>query len=147
MNARIGAMIMAALLVLYIGLVGWRSVQFIQTGETVAVTIGVALIVLPVIAVWALGRELLFGLRSERLLAQLESEGAVPDEQLPARASGRPDRAAAEAVFPTYAAAVREEPEDWRGWMRLALAYDGAGDRRRARAAVRKAIDLERRSR
>jgi hypothetical protein len=135
---------MAALLLLYVALVGWRAVQFVLTGEPVAVTMGIALIVLPLIAVWALGRELLFGIRSERLLARLENEHAVPDEELPVRPSGRPERAAADAAFAAYAAAA-EGSDDWRAWMRLGLAYDGAGDRRRARAAVRRAIELDRR--
>ena len=33
-------------------------------------------------------------------------------------------------------------PEDWRTWFRLALAYDAAGDRTRARAAARHAVAL-----
>jgi Flp pilus assembly protein TadD len=33
-------------------------------------------------------------------------------------------------------------PEDWRSWYRLALAYDAAGDRTRARAAARHALAL-----
>ena len=34
-------------------------------------------------------------------------------------------------------------PQDWRGWYALAHAYDLAGDRKRARSAMRHAIDLE----
>jgi Flp pilus assembly protein TadD len=37
---------------------------------------------------------------------------------------------------------VEQSPEDWRAWFRLAHAYDVAGDRGRAREAMRKAIEL-----
>jgi Flp pilus assembly protein TadD len=35
---------------------------------------------------------------------------------------------------------VERAPDDWRGWFRLAQAYDLAGDRKRAREALRTAI-------
>ncbi len=56
-------------------------------------------------------------------------------------------RAEADAAFPRYREEVEAAPEDWRAWYRLGLAYDGSGDRRRARAAIRRAIALERRGR
>ena len=37
---------------------------------------------------------------------------------------------------------VEAAPEDWRGWYRLANAYDLAGDRKRAREAMRHSIQL-----
>ena len=77
MTTKVGAILMAALLVLYVALVGWRAVQFIATGEPAAVGIGIALIVLPIIAVWALWRELAFGVRSQALVRRLETEGGL----------------------------------------------------------------------
>lgn len=142
-GAKAGAVVMAVLLALYVALVGWRAVQFVQTGEPVAIAMGVALVVLPVLAAWAIWRELLFGIRSQRLVERLESEGGL-DLGLPVRPSGRPERAAADAAFPAFRDAVEAEPDSWRAWLRLGLAYDAAGDRRRARRAVRKAIELER---
>ena len=71
---------------------------------------------------------------------------ACPVDDLPRRPSGRVDRGAADAQF----ARMREETEatrtSWRAWFRLALAYDAAGDRTRARAAARHAIALTRRA-
>lgn len=142
-GAKAGAVVMAVLLALYVALVGWRAVQFVQTGEPVAIAMGVALIVLPVLAAWAIWRELQFGVRSQRLVERLESEGGL-DLGLPVRPSARPERAAADAAFPAFRDAVEAEPDSWRAWLRLGLAYDAAGDRRRARRAVRKAIELER---
>ena len=39
---------------------------------------------------------------------------------------------------------VETDPDDWRRWYRLARAYDYAGDRRRAREAMRTALELHR---
>lgn len=142
-GAKVGAVVMAVLLAAYLALVGWRAVQFVQTGEPVAIVMGVALIVLPVLAAWAVWRELQFGVRSQRLVRQLEEEGGL-DLGMPLRPSGRPERAAADDAFPAFREAVESEPDSWRAWLRLGLAYDAAGDRRRARSAVRRAIELER---
>jgi cytochrome c-type biogenesis protein CcmH/NrfG len=124
-------------------LVGWRAVQFVATGEPVAIAMGVALIVLPLIAAWAIWRELAFGIRSQALMQRLDAESGL-DLGLPLLPSGRPERAAAAAAFDGFRADVDADPESWRAWLRLGLAYDAAGDRRRARQAVRKAIELER---
>ncbi|MEB0307510.1 tetratricopeptide repeat protein, partial [Cryobacterium sp. 10I1] len=85
-----------------------------------------------------------FGSRSARLVRLLEASGELPVETLPIRASGRPVRDAADADFPQYRDAVDAAPEDWKAWFRLGLAYDAAGDRKRARGAIRTAITLER---
>ncbi|MET1051975.1 MAG: hypothetical protein ABWX65_04980, partial [Mycetocola sp.] len=67
MTTRIGVAVMAVLLVLYLVLVGDRAVRFVLTGEPVAIAIGLGLVVLPIIGAWALVRELLFGVRAEKL--------------------------------------------------------------------------------
>ena len=143
MSARVGVAVTAVLLALYIVLVGQRAVLLLGSGDAVGVAMGVALVVLPLIAVWALGRELWFGVRAEQLGRRLEAEGGVPEEDVAVRPSGRIVRADADALFPAYRAEVEAAPEDWRAWYRLGLAYDASGDRRRARAAVRTAIRLE----
>ena len=134
---------MAALLALYIVLVAERAWLLLRSGNPVGVAMGVALVVLPVIAVWALGRELWFGVRADRLGHRLGAEGALPEEEVALRPSGRVLRDDADAAFPAYRAAVEAAPDDWRAWYRLGMAYDAAGDRRRARSAVRTAIKLE----
>lgn len=144
MRNRLAAILMAVLLLVYLVLVTQRAVLLILTGEPVGVAMGIALFVLPVIAAWAIGRELLFGARTEALVRRLDAEGGLPVEDLPTRASGRPLRDAADEQFPKYRAAVEAEPESWRAWFRLGLAYDASGDRRRAREALRQAIRLER---
>jgi len=147
MSARIGVAVISAALLLYIVLVAQRAWLLLVSGDGVGIAMGVALIVLPVIAAWALARELYFGLRASALGRRLEEERALPSEPVATRPSGRVIREDADALFPSYRAAVEAAPQDWRAWYRLGLVYDGAGDRRRAREAVRRAIRLERTSR
>jgi len=142
-KGRVAALIMAALLAVYLVLVGQRAVMFVLTGEPIAIVMGVALILLPIVGAWALVRELMFGFRTQKLVEQLDREGELPVDDLPKRASGRPLREAADAEFEVYKDAVENDETNWRDWFRLGLAYDASGDRRRARQALRTAIKLE----
>lgn len=143
MTVRIGVAVMAVLLALYIALVGQRAWLLLVSGDAVGIAMGAALLVLPAIALWALARELHFGVRAQQLGRRLEREGALPADEVALRPSGRVVREDGDAVFPIYRADVEENPDDWRAWYRLGVAYDAAGDRRRARQAVRSAIRLE----
>ena len=143
MSARIGVAVMAALLVLYLVLVAQRAWLLLVSGDPAGIAMGAALLVLPAVAAWALGRELWFGIRAEQVGRRLEAEGALPEQEVGVRPSGRIVRADADAVFPSFRADVEAHPDDWRAWYRLGLAYDASGDRRRSRSAARKAIALE----
>jgi len=143
MRVRLAVALMTVLLLLYVFLAGQRAVVLLSSGETVGVIMGVALLVLPLLALWAIGRELWFGVRAQRLGERLDAEGGLPEEDLPVRPSGRIEREDGDALFPRYRDDVEAHPDDWRARYRLALAYDAAGDRRRAREAVRWAIRLE----
>lgn len=144
MSSRILAAVMAVLLVLYLVLVLQLAVRFMVVDEPISKAIGVALIVLPVIGLWALFAELVFGFRSGRLGRKLAEEGELPMQDLPRLASGRVERVAADAEFERYQAEAEAAPERWESWYRLGLAYDACGDRRRARGAIRRAIALAR---
>ncbi|KPG79274.1 hypothetical protein AEQ27_14080 [Frigoribacterium sp. RIT-PI-h] len=135
---------MALLLLLYVVLVGQRAVLFLSTGEPVAIALGVALLVLPLLGLFALVVELRFGLRTQQIVRQLADEGELPVDDLPRRTSGRSEREAAAAAFPAYKAAAEAAPDDGRSWFRLGRAYDACGARRRARQALRWAIKLRR---
>lgn len=136
------AALMGVLLALYVALVGVRAVAFLASGRPVGVAIGAALAVVAVLGVVALVLEFRFGWRSTRLVRRLAAEGGLPSDELPRRPSGRVDRSAADAVFGRYRDETLATPDEWRAWLRLGLAYDASGDRRRARAAVRRAISL-----
>ncbi len=144
MRTRIAVGLTAGLLLIYLVFAVRYGVLLVGTGTPVGIGMGLALLLLPLIAAWALVVELRFAMRAERLGARLEAEGGLPTEQLPLRPSGRIEPAAAAEVFPVYQAATEAAPEDWRTWFRLGLAYDAAGDRRRARWATRQAIRLDR---
>jgi len=144
LSARIGAALMALLLLLYLVVVTQLAVRLIVVDDPVSRGIGVALLVLPLLGFWALIAEVLFGLRSQRLGTIVASEGPLPADTLPLRPSGRPDRSAADVDFPRYQAEVENDPGNWKAWFRLGLAYDACGDRRRARQSIRRAISLSR---
>jgi hypothetical protein len=143
----VAAIVMAALLALYLVLVVQHAFVLLGTGVLAGQVEGAALIVLPLVGAWALLAELLFGVRAQRLLRLMTERGDLPVDDLPHRPSGRPERAAADVEFPRYQAEVEAAPGDWTRWYRLALAYDASGDRRRARWATRRAIRIERASR
>jgi len=143
-RTRWGALFMALLLALYLAVVIGYAINLIRDPLPIAQAMGWALVVLPLVGVWGLAAELRFGFRAEALARRLEAEGGLPDDEVPARASGRVERAAADAVFERYAAEVQQHPDSWQHWFRLALAYDAASDRRRARWAMREAMRLDR---
>lgn len=122
--------------------IGWRGALLVADGRPVAVALGVGVLVLPLVASWAVWRELQFGLASERLANELGAQGGLVVDDLPRRPSGRIDRVAADTAFEPLRRQAEQAPDDWRSWYRLATAYDAAGDRRRARAATRTALAL-----
>lgn len=148
MNARhravIGVSVMSVLLVLYFVFAGVRALALLKSGTPIAIAMGVALLVLPLIGIWALVRELVFGWRSTALIDRLDAEDALPDDLGEATPSGKPNRASADAVFERYKAEAEADLSNWRGWARLGIVYDACGDRSRARAAMREAIRLSR---
>lgn len=145
MKTRIGVIVMTVALAFYIFLVGRIAWALLTSSDGIAIAMGAALVVMPVIAVWGIARELVFGRAAERLGVRLEAEGGMPQEEVEVYTSGRVHRDAADALFPQYREAVVAAPEDWRAWYRLGLVYSGAGDTRRARHAIRQAITFSKR--
>lgn len=137
------AAIMAALLALYLGLSLQRAWILLRSDVLVSKLLAIGMIILPVIGVWALAREIVFGSRLEGLGRQLEAEGGLP-EDLPRRPSGRIVREAADRDFQHWAQEAEAAPQDWRSWYRLGLAYSASGDTPRARRCMRDAVALSR---
>jgi hypothetical protein len=140
MRAKQTAILLAVVFVAYALLIGWRGVLLIKVGTPVPVVLGLAVLVIPLIGAYLVWRELQFGRRTEALARELEAAGDLPVDDLPRRPSGRVDRAAADEAFGRYKAEAEAAPDDWRVWFRLSTAYDAAGDRKRAREAMRTAI-------
>lgn len=136
------AVLMVALLALYLGLSFQRAVLLLGSQGWIAKGLGLAMLVIPAVGTWALVREIVFGARTARLGRALAAEGALPVNDLPRSPSGRYVREAADAHFETVREEVEADPADWRRWYRLSLAYSASSDTRRARGAMRKAIAL-----
>ncbi len=143
LSARTTALLLTAVLVVYFVLMTGRAIVLLETGTGVGIGLGVGVLMLPIVGAWVAVATIRFGLQTERLAQRLAAEGTLPDtSSLPRMPSGRIDRSAADAWFEQRRAEVEAAPEDWRTWFRLAHGYDIAGDRRRAREAMRKALEL-----
>lgn len=142
MQSKIGAMVMTVLTILYIVLLGDKGFVLIGSGHLAGVVMGSVLLVLPVVGLVGILFELRFGFRLERLGKTLEKRGEYPEFNLDVRPSGRATRVSADAEFERFSAAVESDENSWSAWFALGLAYDAAGDRRRARSAMRRAIKL-----
>lgn len=142
MRTKLVVLLLGGVVVFYAVVIGSKGLALLREGGVVPALLGAALLALPVLGLLLVWREVRFGRASARLGAELEAEGGLLADDLPRRPSGRVERAAADALFARVRAEVEAAPEDWRGWYRLGLAYDLAGDRTRARAAVRDAIAL-----
>lgn len=142
MKTKIWVGLIIVLFVFYLALTFQRGWTMLSAPELPAKILGAGIFVLPFIGAWVLIREVLFGARTEQMAKILEAEGGLPEDNLPRTPGGRIVRAAADAEFLKYKAEAEAEPEDWRSWFRLSCAYDAAGDRKRARQAMRDAIGL-----
>jgi cytochrome c-type biogenesis protein CcmH/NrfG len=140
----VAAVALTALLAIYVWLVALRAVQLIGTGKTVGIVLGVALLVVPLLVLALIAREWLLALDVQRMADELAAAGDLPVDDLPRSPSGRVDREAARTAFGPYRDQVEADPGRWQGWYHLAFAYDAAGDRSRARAALRTASRLHR---
>lgn len=143
MQAKLGAVVMAALTLMYILLLGQRGLLMLGEPSILAKLLGFFILVFPLFGIAFIFIELRFGLRVEKLAKQVEAEGRWPLRDLPLRPSGRPEKAAADREFERIRDELDQAPEDWHSWFNLGLAYDACGDRKRARAAMRKSLQLK----
>lgn len=137
-----GAVLMSVLLLIYLGFALVYASVLLRDDNVVVNAMGISLLVLPLLGAWGLFVEWRFGVQSSKLRALLDQSGEIPDFEL--TPTGRPVKADALERFPEFQAEVESHPDHWQSWFRLGLAYDACGDRRRARWAVRRAIQLER---
>lgn len=131
-------------LLFYFVMLTRTAVALLRTGTPAAVALGIGVLLLPIVGAWATVATLRAGLAHQRLARLAAEDGMELDvSALPTRPSGRVQRDAADALFETVRTEVEADPENWRRWYRLARAYDYAGDRTRAREAMRKAVALQ----
>jgi len=140
----VGAVALTVLLGLYVWLVAARAVALLRTGAPVGIALGAGVLLLPLLGVWSIVREWRLAVDVQHMADELAAVGALRVDDLPRSPGGRIDRTAAGAQFEVTRAEVEAVPDDWGSWYRLAFAYDAAGDRRRAREALRTASRLHR---
>jgi hypothetical protein len=131
-------------LVVYFLLLGRIAMAFVGSGRPAAIGLGVALMALPMIGIWVMLATLRAGFAHQRLARIIHDEGMELDVSTLERSpSGRIRRDAADALFDAVRSELDRDPDNWRRWYRLARAYDYAGDRARARAAMGKAVEMQ----
>ena len=135
---------MCVAMVVYFLLLGRIAWAFITSGSGAAIGLGLAIMVMPLIGVWVMVSTLAAGLAHQRLARLAREDGMELDVSgLPRMPSGRIQRDAADALFETVRDELEQDPDNWLRWYRLARAYDYAGDRRRARETMKKAVELQ----
>lgn len=142
MSTKIWIGVMTALSVLYLGLMLQRGIVLILDENILVKILGLALLLLPMFAFWAIAKEIGFGLSSERIAKKIP-EQSFSDLGLELRPSGRATKESASEAFERIKSKL-DVDESWQNWFLLGVVYDANGDRRRARSSIRKAIELER---
>ncbi|MYW04276.1 hypothetical protein [Streptomyces sp. SID3343] len=142
MKQRVTALVLIAVLVFYVLLVGSRGVIAIRDGQPVTVVLGVGILIVPFVGAWYIWRELSFGFAMQRLARELAAEDGLPQDELARTPGGRVVRDSADEVFERRRTETEANPEDWRAWYRLAVAYGDARDNARGRRAMLTAIRL-----
>jgi tetratricopeptide (TPR) repeat protein len=135
---------MCVAMVVYFLLLGRIAWAFITSGSGAAIGLGLAVLVMPLIGVWVMVSTLQAGFAHQRLARLAREQGMELDvSELPRMPSGRIQRDAADELFETVRGEVENDPGNWLRWYRLARAYDYAGDRRRARETMKKAVEMQ----
>ena len=131
-------------LFVYFAMLARTAVTLIRTGTVESIALGVGVLARPVVGVGVVLATLRAGFAHQRLARLAAEDGMdLKIENLPRAPSGRIERDAADALFATVRTELEADPDNWRRWYRLARAYDYAGDRRRARETMQKAVALE----
>jgi hypothetical protein len=110
------ALIMAGLFVVYAGFVAWRGWDFVTSGQPAAIGLGLAVLILPLLAAWLVWREVQFGFRMQQLGELVE----VVDER----------------TLDERIADAQADPDDWLTWYWVGAGYFDAGDKKQARTAL-----------
>lgn len=149
MTGRVGAAVTVAVMALVSSAMGVTALSLLTSGNLVQVGVGVGVLLLVVVGIVLVAGEVRLGAASQRLAKRLDEEGGLPYDPpgVVRRASGRLDKADADAIFEDRKREVEAAPGDWRTWWRLAAAYGEARDPRRGRRAMRRAVSLERQER
>jgi tetratricopeptide (TPR) repeat protein len=138
--------IFVSVMVIAVALYGFMlislGIALLRGGDIVPALFGLGILAIPALGFFAVVREVRFGVESARLARTLAENDGVPLDTVARDEQGRIDPIAADIEWQRRKALVDQAPEDWRAWFLLGIAYDNAKDRKQARAAIRRAIEL-----
>ncbi|WP_061960413.1 hypothetical protein [Demequina flava] len=140
--AFLGAVAMTVILALYVAFVANYAWVLINTDAWQARALGVAMMVLPLIAGWYLIIEWRLGMTVQKMARDLQEREELPSFDGEVTVSGRLTPESAEVAYEEAKAAVDAQPEQWEAWFRVAYAYEENRDRSMARKSLRHAADL-----
>ncbi len=142
MKKLLGPVLVTALLILFVWIIGGRVVAMIGTGEPVLIAIALAVALVTLVGVAVLVKEWQLGATVQKMANTLAARGELMVDDLPRSPGGRIDREAANERFGQLRAEVEANEGSWAAWFQLGFGYDAAGDRKRARGALRQAAKL-----
>lgn len=132
---------MAILTALYAYLLLGRGLVLVQDQNPIAIVMGLAILVFPLLAIWVLFAEIRFGLRLAAI-GRLYANSGMAEPSYELKPSGRAEKESGEAVFSELSERIQTDEDNYLLWYLLADCYDKLGDRTRARRSARRAISL-----
>lgn len=142
MRQKFFAIVMALAVSAYVLLAFGQAYLFAQNGGAMGAALGISIAVIGLLGLFFIAREVRFGLTMQAMGRTLAATGELPEDSVPRLPSGRAEVGAADARWLEAREACEQDPSNWTLWYRLALAYDDARDRKRARASMREAARL-----
>lgn len=121
MSPRTSKIIFFGSLAIYLLIAGSRVVVFVQYAIPLEAFAATVVLCIPLLLFWLIWREISFGWAVKEMGRTFDAEGN--DRVVH---TGEPD------------------PDDWRDWYRYGASYEAEGNRKKARAALRRALDLYR---
>jgi 4-amino-4-deoxy-L-arabinose transferase-like glycosyltransferase len=131
--------VMVAITLLYAFLLFERGWVLLQDGQPVAIAMGLAILVFPLLAIATIYYEIRFGLRLAKLGKLFLASGMKAPEYV-LKPSGRAEQESGKRVFQKISSELEKDEHNFLLWYLLADCYDKLGDRKRARFAARQAI-------
>jgi hypothetical protein len=141
-KSKIAVVALSAACLGYLAISSVRALQISETNAPLAVLFAISIILVVAISALLIIREIMFGIHISQMATVLEAEELLLIDDLPHTPSGQTEKEAADNRFNEVAKEAQLQPNSWRNWFRVALAYDESRDRKRAREAMRKAEKL-----
>ena len=139
MRTKIWVAVMTLLALTYVLLLGGRALALLGEANPIAVAMGAGMLLFPIVALWAIWKEIQFGFAAEALTKRALAEN-LAELELELRPSGRATKESAAKAFDRLKQEFDENK--WTDWYLLSEAYEASGDRKRARFSMRKALLL-----